>query len=301
MPPEIRNEIYQLVVPRNETYLVVSPSKAKPETHKTALLRVNKTIYQEGSPYLYINNGFSFGNGRFGSSEDVNLHALKYFFERVPVQHRVLITKAHIHIFLNKWLWEQTRTEVEQMQRSEKTMLTYNGFPDVDDAQNMVSRLMKNLTSLQLVSVKWYNAWRSKKELSSVVGLSPWEVSSGSANAIGSTAILRTLMSYTGQNLTEIRLKRRQALFLRRAMRDMCEEHPGPRDATGATDAPDVEDAAPSDVSPPIARGAGTTIRLYGRHCQIHETGNPKDWHVPCEFAYSEECLADSMVMSDRY
>jgi len=309
MPPEIRNEIYELVVPKNETYLVVSPSKAKAETHKTALLRVNKTFYQEGSPYLYIHNGFSFGNGRFGSTEDVNLHALKYFLERVPVKHRVLITKAHIQIFLNKWLWEQTRTEVEQMQRGVKAMLTYNGFPDVDDAQNMVLRLMKNLTSLNLVSVKWYNAWRSKNEPSSVVQLSPWDVSSSSANVIGSAAILRTLMSYTGHNLTEIRLKRRQALFLQRALRAMCDEYPD--------DAPDVDGAMIRDagsgpahsvqqdtdqntVFPSGVREAGTTIKLYGRHCQTHETPNPKTWHVPCEFAYTEECLADSWILEER-
>ena len=320
MPPEIRNEIYELVLLENETYSVVSPSKRKPETHNTALLRVNKLFYQEGSPYLYINNAFHFGNGRWGSTEEVNLHALKYFFERVPVKHRVLITKVHIDIFLHKSMWTQTIAEGEEEQRdlSNTDLLTYNGFPDVDDALRMVSKIMMKLPSLQEVNLKWYNAWRSRKEPSSEVELSYWDFWSGSANAIGSTAILRMLMGYTGHNLTEIRMPRRQAVFLRLAMRGLCKEFPASGNAADGCDSldaeqPDVCEAASGaiqgaqlsaalSVDPPqTIIGAGKIIKVYGRHCQSHEIVDPKDLNVHCQFDYSEECLADSMVMSDKY
>lgn len=269
-------------------YCTFSPTKTKPKTQNTALLRVNKLFYEEGSPYLYINNTFSFGNGSFGSTSEVNLKGLKYFLQRVPEKHRHLIAHACIHVFLHKSLWHGTQAEGEQ----QRIAPTYNNFPDVKDAQKMVSKLMTSLPSLQVVTLQLHNACRSKKEPSTSVTQRPWDVSPSSPNYIGSTEILRTLMSYTRQNLAVIRLLRRQAHILRQAMIDLNEEFPEPADAMEQDDVPF------DDLSPPSLLGAGTTFKICGKRCVEHEVANAAvDFSKECRFTYCEESLVDSIIV----
>lgn len=314
MPPEIRNEIYELVIPSNETYSVVSffnLRPRKPQAQHTAFLRVNKQSYTEGSPYLYLNNAFHFGNGRWGATEEVNLHALNHFFERVPPQHQVLITTVHIDIFLHKTMWGPTVDEEEQHDPP-TTDLPTNGLPDIEDAQKMVSRIMSKLPKVEQVNLKWYNAWRSRKEPSSEIEMGYWEVWDGSANVLGSLAMLQTLMAYTRLNLKEMRISRRQAVSLRLVMNQLCEMYPNPESAAekAAVDKATVREAENSAINATrpsaatasqLLTGAGKIITLHGRHCQSHEISNPVKGDVDCRFDYSEECLEDSMVMSERY
>jgi len=102
LPPEIRNAVYELLIV-NRKIAIASPrnrrKKVPPRTNFGCLLRVNKQIHAEAKTIFYARNTFILGNGRWGSREEANLHALQAFTSRVPKDCIALITKIEINIY----------------------------------------------------------------------------------------------------------------------------------------------------------------------------------------------------------
>jgi hypothetical protein len=102
LPPEIRNAIYERLLV-NRRIAITSPrnrrKKVPPRTNFGCLLRVNKQIHAEAKTIFYARNTFIVGNGRWGSREEANLHALQAFTSRVPKPCIALITKIEINMY----------------------------------------------------------------------------------------------------------------------------------------------------------------------------------------------------------
>jgi hypothetical protein len=110
LPPEIRNNIYELLLVKEGCIAITSPrnrrKKVPPKTNFGCLLRVNKQINSEAKTIFFSRNKFAIGNGRWGSREQVNLHALKAFTSRVPKACIAMIAKIEIDMYFQlRWHW----------------------------------------------------------------------------------------------------------------------------------------------------------------------------------------------------
>ena len=165
--------------------------------------------------------------------------------------------------------------------------MSYNNFRDVDDTLAMVERLKNELTRLETVSLKWFDTQGSNMIPVHRVNLHHLDVWAGSDNLAGSKAILQMLMSVP--RLRTIRIKRTQAEFLRLALMDVVEEYPG----ADPTLCEEARKAKQSDV-----RDAGKMIKVYWNKCMTHQSMTNRDnWGDACKFAYTEECLSDTLVL----
>ncbi|KAE9367071.1 hypothetical protein N431DRAFT_385248 [Stipitochalara longipes BDJ] len=89
LPPEIRNNIYDLLIVHDWPIPIASPRKKhvlRRQAHSNfaCLLRVNKQINLEAKTMFYARNEFIIGNGHWGSTTQANVQALKEFIRRVP-------------------------------------------------------------------------------------------------------------------------------------------------------------------------------------------------------------------------
>jgi hypothetical protein len=104
LPPEIRNDIYELLLVNEHPIPITSPrkkhavKKEAPKTNFARLLRVNKQFNAEAKTVFYSLNSFVVGNGPFGLTTEENLHALRAFITRVPAICVRRITRVHFEI-----------------------------------------------------------------------------------------------------------------------------------------------------------------------------------------------------------
>ena len=105
LPPEIRNQIYALLLISAKPIQIRSPRKRRigrkiGSSNFGRLLCVNKRIYEEASTIFYSMNTFVVGNGSWGSTTFTNVHALKAFIKSVPASHISRITKVIMEIHM---------------------------------------------------------------------------------------------------------------------------------------------------------------------------------------------------------
>lgn len=111
LTPEIRNEIYDLLVVREEPILIASPRKIKRKcfwrklktqtqrhTNFASLLRVGKQISREAKTVFYARNTFIIGSGRYGSTRQANIHGFRNFIVRVPKHCLALIRRVELDL-----------------------------------------------------------------------------------------------------------------------------------------------------------------------------------------------------------
>jgi hypothetical protein len=104
LPPEIRNNIYELLLVNEHPIPITSPRKKHavkkelPKTNFGRLLRVNKQFNAEAKTVFYSLNSFIVGNGPFGLTTQENLHALRAFISRVPGVCISRISEVHFEI-----------------------------------------------------------------------------------------------------------------------------------------------------------------------------------------------------------
>ena len=102
LPPEIRNEIYQLLFVANSNLRICSPvprrKRRPPQLDFTRLLLVNKQTNAEAKTIFYSLNTFIIGNQDWAAQNLVNLHALTAFISRVPKACISIIAKITIEI-----------------------------------------------------------------------------------------------------------------------------------------------------------------------------------------------------------
>jgi len=105
LPPEIRNNVYELLVIKEDPIRVCSPRYAP--SSFSVLLRLNKQINTEASTLFYCKNRFILGNGPWGSTSLANAHGLKAFLKRVPKKYLAHITDVvvEIHCRQNYYKW----------------------------------------------------------------------------------------------------------------------------------------------------------------------------------------------------
>lgn len=110
LPPEIRNIIYDLLLVSDMSFWIVSARKKhmvknqEKHTYFASLLLVNKQINAEAKAIFFSHNKFVIGNGKWGSTTEVNLHGLKQFTCRVPKDCIALIRRVDIDIFTTKYM-----------------------------------------------------------------------------------------------------------------------------------------------------------------------------------------------------
>jgi hypothetical protein len=114
LPPELRNEIYDLLLVPEEPILIVCPRKNKKKrfwgklktqaqqrhTNFASLLRVDKQISHEAKTFFYACNTFIIGNGYFGSTRQVNVRGFQKFIARVPKDCLGLIPRVELDMLM---------------------------------------------------------------------------------------------------------------------------------------------------------------------------------------------------------
>ncbi|KAH9210248.1 hypothetical protein DL95DRAFT_448935 [Leptodontidium sp. 2 PMI_412] len=116
LPLSVRNEIYKLlVVIHPAAYATTSPRTRRQlrlEPHipsgDTAIFFANKQISEESRAVFYAFNFFTIGNGRYGVTDQANLHGLEEFAKIVPRRFRRMIRNVEMQIVLPMgWLNEK--------------------------------------------------------------------------------------------------------------------------------------------------------------------------------------------------
>lgn len=105
LAPETRNEIYKLVLADDRPVKITSPHRRKRRSKSNnflALTLLNKALGKDAKATFYSINTFVFGNGRYGSTVQANLHGLKCFIQRVPKECLPLIRKIKLHLFFTE-------------------------------------------------------------------------------------------------------------------------------------------------------------------------------------------------------
>lgn len=148
LPPEIRNEIYSLLVVSPKPIRICSP-RSKHQIKKTInpsnfcqLLCVNKQINAESAMMFYAVNTFTIGNGPFGSKSITNLHAFQAFIKRVPANHLGGIRRVDIELFTRRW----TRS---------LNAFCFGTLTDAKDLHSIARTLTKHFKSLEVVNFSY--------------------------------------------------------------------------------------------------------------------------------------------------
>jgi len=128
----------------NRRIVISSPrnrrKKCLPRTNFGCLLRVNKQIHAEAKTIFYARTTFVVGNGRWGSREEANLHALQAFTSRVPKACITLITKIEINMYFElKRYWAAFAVQVSFIMQNQ----------DALELQSVARALLKYFTGVE--------------------------------------------------------------------------------------------------------------------------------------------------------
>ncbi|KAI9051849.1 hypothetical protein LZ554_004110 [Drepanopeziza brunnea f. sp. 'monogermtubi'] len=162
LPPELRNNIYELLLQVDHPISIVSSRKARkapespksqmmdkffhrtpvqrPEKHFASLIGVCKQIGDEARTTFYGQNKFILGNGPWGSTYEPNSHGLKTFLSRVP--HHAVAQIKHLELAIYF-----TRNDVTPP--SQQRM-----FPnDVSEFERLCKTILKHFTGITKIVV----------------------------------------------------------------------------------------------------------------------------------------------------
>lgn len=118
LPPEIRNNIYDLLLHVDHPLTIVSPRKyrktpnghvlvttgrylLRPEKNFASLIRVNKMIGNEARTSFYGGNTWVVGNGPWGCRTEVNLHvSIELWFHKfkVPLEVELVVSRLCLSV-----------------------------------------------------------------------------------------------------------------------------------------------------------------------------------------------------------
>ncbi|KAF8847032.1 hypothetical protein BDZ45DRAFT_782648 [Acephala macrosclerotiorum] len=159
LPAETRNSIYELLVIYDQPIKITTLPRGRKQKRSRflALTLVNKAIGHEAKTTFYSLNIFIFGNGRYGSTIQANLHGLRSFIRLVPKDCLALIRHLHLHIFFSGLPDSRDPNSTYEM-----------NYLDIKELETVTKAIFKHLKGVKDVLTEPRKLWR---DLGPVQGL----------------------------------------------------------------------------------------------------------------------------------